>query len=83
MGIGIAFLISIVRPVINDRFTMGQVTGLPVLGTVSMIRTVAQKKREFLGRVAFVSLTFCLLLVFAGINLKYGFDIDLIAKIKS
>ncbi len=82
LGIGIAFLLSILRPVINDRFTMGQVTGLPVLGTVNMIVTDAQKKREFVSKMVFASLTLCLLLVFAGISLKYGFDVNLTGNIK-
>lgn len=82
LGIGIAFVLSILRPVISDRYTMGQVSGLPVLGAVSMIVTESQKKREFLNKMVFASLTLCLFLVFAGISLKYGFDVALTDKIE-
>jgi polysaccharide chain length determinant protein (PEP-CTERM system associated) len=77
LGIGIAFLLSLIRPVINDRFTMGEVTGLPVLGTISMIVTEAQKKRELVSKMTFASLTLCLFLVFASISIMYGFDVNL------
>jgi len=80
-GLGIAFLLSILRPVISDRYIMGQVTGLPVLGSVSMIKTAVQKRKELFGKMIFISLALCLVMLFAGINIKYGFDIDLIAKL--
>jgi polysaccharide chain length determinant protein (PEP-CTERM system associated) len=82
LGIGIAFLLSVLRPVISDRYTMGQVTGLPVLGSVSIIKTAVQKRKELFGKLMFASMSLCLLLVFAGINLKYGLDIDLVAKLE-
>ncbi len=77
LGVGIAFLLSLMRPVISDRFTMGEVTGLPVLGTISMIVTEAQKKRELVSKMVFASMTLSLFLVFAGISIMYGFDFGL------
>ena len=51
-GIAIAFLISQFRPTFNDRWTLRNVTGLPLLGSVSLIWTDAQKKRRRSGLVA-------------------------------
>lgn len=51
-GIAIAFLISQFRPTFNDRWTLRNVTGLPLLGAVSLIWTDAQKKRRRSGLVA-------------------------------
>jgi len=81
LGLGIAFLLSLLRPVITDRYYLSQVTGLPVLGSVSIIKTVVQKRKELFGTLVFSSLVLGLVLVFAVINLKYGFDIDVIAKL--
>lgn len=51
-GIAIAFLISQFRPTFNDRWTLRNATGLPLLGAVSLIWTDAQKKRRRNGLVA-------------------------------
>jgi len=82
ISLGIALLLSLLRPVITDRHILGQVTGLPVFGSVGLVMTAGQKRKAFFGKLVFASLMFCLVLVFAGVNLKYGFDIDLMAKIK-
>ncbi len=82
IGLGIAFLLSVIRPVITDKQIMGQVTGLPILGSVTLIRTAAQKRKELLGKLVFTSLVLCLILVFTGINLEYGFNINLLAKLE-
>lgn len=42
-GLGIAFLISQIRPTINDEPRLREVSGLPVLGTVAMAWTDSQK----------------------------------------
>jgi protein tyrosine kinase modulator len=52
-GIGVAFLISQVRPTFSDRRTLRDVTGLPLLGTVSLVLTEAHKNRRKKGAVAF------------------------------
>ncbi|MCP4275331.1 MAG: hypothetical protein GY779_03130, partial [Gammaproteobacteria bacterium] len=82
IGLGIAFLLSLIRPVITDKQIMGQVTGLPILGSVTLIRTAAQKRKQLLGKLVFTSLVLCLVLVFTGINLEYGFNINLLAKLE-
>ncbi|MDD5330804.1 MAG: GNVR domain-containing protein [Sulfuricella sp.] len=45
-GVVVAFLVSQFRPTFNDRWTLRNATGVPLLGAVSLIWTDAQKKRQ-------------------------------------
>lgn len=53
-GLGIAFLISQIRPTISDEHKLREVSSLPVLGTVIMAWTDAQKARRARGLVVFL-----------------------------
>ena len=75
-GTGIALLISLFRPVIINRRTLGQITGLPVLGSVMMISSPAMKRRRLIGGILFISLTICFFLAFAGVNAGQSFGVD-------
>lgn len=68
-GIGLAFLVSLVRPVVSDQFVLGQLSGLPILGSVHQVLEPAEQRRKFVGRVVFVSVLLLLVCSFAGVTL--------------
>lgn len=53
-GLGLAFLVSQIRPTFNDPRTLREVTGLPLLGMVSMTWSHQQKRKYKNRMVAFV-----------------------------
>lgn len=71
-GVGLALLLSLLRPVFVDRLTLSARLGLPVLGTVSMILSPQQARRELRAVLVFASVSVCLLVTFAGVNIGHG-----------
>jgi polysaccharide chain length determinant protein (PEP-CTERM system associated) len=66
-GVGIAFLITKVRPTFNDEQRLGKVSELTVLGTVAMAWTAVQKARRRRGLFAFLFTFLTLLSTYAAI----------------
>ena len=66
-GGGLAFLISQMWPTINNERRLREVSGLPVLGTVIMSWTEAQKTRRTWGLVALLFSFGSLLSAYAAI----------------
>lgn len=81
-GIGLAFLISLIHPVFSTRITLAQATGLPVLGSVFLKRTPAEKRKVFLNRVVFLSLVFSLFITFTAVSLGQELGVDLIRNLE-
>lgn len=52
-GIGVAFLMSQLRPTFQSQTTLWEITGVPVLGTVGMIWTEQEKSKRKKGVYAF------------------------------
>jgi polysaccharide chain length determinant protein (PEP-CTERM system associated) len=67
-ALGVGLLLSMLRPVIVDRRSLGELVGLPVLGTVTQIRTATQRRRAFVNRMVLSVASVALLVVFGGIN---------------
>ncbi|NBC48501.1 MAG: chain length-determining protein [Gammaproteobacteria bacterium] len=65
-GGGLAFLLSLLRPVFDDRRTLNQVTGFPVLGNVVLHRNEQQRRRERLELLALAVCGLLLFVAFAG-----------------
>ena len=66
-GFGVAFLISQIRPTINDERRLKEVSGLQVLGTVVMAWTDSQKAGRIRGLVALLISLASLLSAYAAI----------------
>lgn len=69
-GVGVSLLVSLIFPVVFDARTLMALTGLPVLGSVSINVQSEQRRRELYAIVAFASLTAVLLVVFLGMTLN-------------
>jgi polysaccharide chain length determinant protein (PEP-CTERM system associated) len=71
-SIGIAILLSLLEPVIVSRRILRQVSGLPVLGSVTLILTPDQERKAFIGGLVYASLAIVLVLTFVGVNMSQG-----------
>jgi polysaccharide chain length determinant protein (PEP-CTERM system associated) len=54
-GIGGAYVLSQLRPVFHDPHAMGQITGLPLLGTVSLAAKLRDVRGERIGVILFAA----------------------------
>jgi polysaccharide chain length determinant protein (PEP-CTERM system associated) len=81
VGIGIGFLLSLLHPVFSNRRTLGQVTGLPVLGGVVLIQSDAEKRKAFKASLAYSAALLTLLVAFVGVNMLQGFGAGVAKKI--
>jgi polysaccharide chain length determinant protein (PEP-CTERM system associated) len=63
-GGGLALLLSLLRPVFDDRRTLNRITGFPVLGNVIMHRTEQQRNRMRLELMALIAASLLLLLAY-------------------
>ena len=83
VGVGAAFLLSLVRPTFDDTKAMKDITGLPVLGVISMVRTDEYLNKHRMAVVAFTSAWLLLLVAFGGVATIEVMDLDLIATVTS
>lgn len=82
-GAGVGLLLSLLRPVFSDRRRLSMSTGLPVLGTVTLITSGEAQRKEMLATLAFVVLSLALLVAFAALNMDFMASWDIGAKLKS
>ncbi len=81
-GIAFAFLLSQFKPGFDSRRSLAEITGLPVLGSVSMVWTPVQlrKRRIELGFFGLVGAS--LLIIFGGVEALLWLNVDIIGRIK-
>ncbi len=80
-GMGLALLISLIRPVFGDRRQLAEITGAQVLGSVNMVWTDAQRRRQLWGNVAFTLTLLGLLATFAAVLAVFILQIDVMSKL--
>lgn len=66
-GLGLAFLLAQLRPVFDNRRNLAEITGFPVLGTVSWVRDAAQRARARIELAGFGLAGAMLLLCYGGV----------------
>lgn len=69
IGAAVALMASLIRPVVVDQQSLLKLTGLPLLGVVTLVASPEQRKRETWGLVAYSSLMATLLIAFVGLNI--------------
>ncbi len=82
-GIVFAFFLAQLNPTFNSRRTLMEVTGLPVLGGVSMIWTAAQIRRKRFELLGFSALVGILVALYGGIMAVQMLDINIVSQIKA
>ncbi len=68
VGFGLAFLLSLFKPLVNSRYALSELTGLPVLGSVSLVKSATRKRKELKETLAFSLSLFGLLIAFGALN---------------
>jgi polysaccharide chain length determinant protein (PEP-CTERM system associated) len=63
-GGALALLLTLLHPIVTDARMLAQSTGLPLLGSVTYVKSGAEVRRARLGLAAFVACLCCLLLAF-------------------
>jgi polysaccharide chain length determinant protein (PEP-CTERM system associated) len=71
-GIGFALFLSLLSPVISDPRALATVTGLPLLGSVTDILPLEQKRRERIALATYASLGAGLLIAYIGMSFGQG-----------
>ncbi len=80
-GMGLAFLISVIRPVFGDRRQLAEATGLQVLGSVDMVWTDTQRRKRRWGNFAFGATLLGLVAAFAAVLTVFMLQIDIMSKL--
>ncbi len=83
LGLGAAFLLSQIRPTFDDTKSMKDITGIPVLGVVSMVRTDEYMSKRRVAIAAFTSAWLMLLAVYGGVAMVEILDLDVVAMVAS
>ena len=76
IGVAIAFLLSQVRPTYDNREVLNRLTGIPVLGSVSMVWTQSQIKIRRRRHLGFLLGLLALLSAYSLVMFLYITDVD-------
>lgn len=82
-GIAFAFLLAQLKPVFDSRRNLSEITGLPVLGSISMVWTPAQLRKRRIDLGTFGLAGAALLMIFGGIETLLLLNVDVVGHLKS
>jgi hypothetical protein len=80
-GIGLAFLLSMLRPVFGDRRQLSEATGVQVLGSLDMVWTAAERRKRRWGNAAFGVAMLGLVGAFSAVLAVFYLHIDILSKL--
>jgi len=80
-GLAIAFLMAQLRPVFFDRRQLTEFTGIPVLGSINMVRGPKQRSRHLVANLAFFAALLTLIGLYGAVAAIFLFDVDIGSKL--
>ncbi len=80
-GMGIALLLALLRPVFLDPRSLARVTGVPVLGIVSLMETPEYRRRRRMRQLLFGIVFLVWIGAFVGVNLLQGTTLESIKAV--
>ena len=81
-GLAFALLLTQLRPTFDTRRALRQATGLPVLGGVMLVQTLAQRMRRRMEVAGFALAALLLVLAYGGVLTVYVADLRLPAALQ-
>ena len=80
-GLALAFVLYQIRPTFDDRRILKEVTGYPVLGAISTIRTPEMRHKQLQALAAFGIAGIALLVLYGGLMGVYFLDLNLLGDV--
>lgn len=71
-GIGSAFMVSLINPIVGDPRTLVSLSGMPLLGSISLKQPPEEIRRELYANIVMVCLGVALLVACLGVSLGQG-----------
>lgn len=76
-GLALAFVLYQIRPTFDDRRTLKEVTGYPVLGSISIIPTQEMRHRQLRALAAFSVAGIALVMLYGSVIGTYMLDLNI------
>ena len=80
-GLGLAFVLSMMRPVFGDRRQLAEITGVQVLGSLNMVWTDAEIRKKRWDHFLFAVALLLLFSAFTAVLLVFYFHVDVMSKL--
>jgi len=80
-GLGVALLLSLLRPVVSNRRQLNELAGVPVLGSVNMIWTPDQRRRRRMVNLAYGVSALVLFVAYGLVLSTFYLDLDLLSRL--